>query len=90
MRRLSWRFSDKIRFLSKGKSLRIEVLAPACVRWSADGWKTLRDLGTRDSKLGIHFVDLPAAQFATGTELVFTFHWTNSGNWEGKNFTISL
>jgi glucoamylase len=85
-----WRFSDKIRSRSKGKNLRIEVLAPACVRWSIDGWKTSRDSETRDSKMGIHFVDIPATEFATGIELVFTFRWAKLGNWEGKNFTISL
>jgi glucoamylase len=86
----SWRFSDKIKSLSKGKNLRIEVLAPACVRWSIDGWKTSRDSETKDSKCGVHFVDLPATELGTDTGLIFTFRWAKSGNWEGKNFTISL
>jgi hypothetical protein len=86
----SWRFSDKIQSLSKGKNLRIEVLASACVRWSIDGWKTSRDSETKDSKFGVHFVDLPATELATDKDLIFTFRWTESGNWEGKNFTITL
>jgi glucoamylase len=85
-----WRFNDKIRSIRKGKNLRIEVLAPARVRWSIDGWKTSRDSETRDSKLGIHFVDFPATQFATDTELSFTFCWRKLGNWEGQDFIVSF
>jgi len=31
------------------KKLRQEVLAPAVVHWSGDGWSTVRDTGKRDT-----------------------------------------
>ena len=41
-----------------GKLLRLEVLAPAVVRWSADDWLTTHDAPTRDTGLGVHVADL--------------------------------
>jgi glucoamylase len=32
---------------------------PAVVHWSTDEWKTCFDTHTRDTGLGMHFVDLP-------------------------------
>ncbi len=61
----SWRFIDKIQLLSKGKNLRIEVLAPATLHWSTDNWQTVHDIETRDTKLGVYVVDLPADQFSS-------------------------
>ena len=42
-----------------GKILRIAVLKPATVHWSLDDWNTTVDTHTRDTKLGVHMVDLP-------------------------------
>jgi glucoamylase len=86
----SWRFIDKIQSLSKGKNLRIEVLAPATLHWSTDNWQTTHNTETRDTELGVHVVDLPADQFRSGGKLVFTFHWVQPEHWEGRNFGISL
>jgi hypothetical protein len=36
--------------------LRVELLAPALVHWSADNWKTFVDVNTMDSGLGLHYV----------------------------------
>ena len=44
-----WRFDQKCRSLSAGKVLRLEVLAPAVVHWSSDGWDTAHDTRTRDT-----------------------------------------
>jgi len=86
----SWRFNDKIQSLSKGKNLRIEVLAPARLHWSADNWKTMHDTETHDTKLGVHIINLTREQLASDGKLVFTFYWTKSKRWEGRNFDISL
>jgi glucoamylase len=86
----TWRFSDKIQSLGQKKNLRIELLAPARVRWSVDAWKTINETETSNSRLGVYFMDLTADQLSSGSELVFTFYWTQSANWEGKDFHISL
>lgn len=85
-----WRFNLKSRSLPAGKTLRVEVLAPAVVRWSADGWQTTHDTPTRDTGWGVHLVDLPTTALAEGTTIVFTFRWTQDDRWEGKNFEVRV
>lgn len=67
--------------------LRVELFAPAKVRWSADHWKTVNEQPTLDSGLGLHYADLP---IAGQTSLVFTFYWWESHRWEGKDFRLSF
>ena len=84
-----WRFNNKVRSLPCGKNLRISILAPARVHWSVDGWTTNNDLQTADSRLGIHFVDLPTNKLPVGRRIDFTFLWAD-GRWEGTNFTVGV
>ena len=50
--RLTWRFNHKLRSLPPGKILRIELMAPAVIHWTADDWKTCQDLKTHDVRAG--------------------------------------
>jgi glucoamylase len=86
----SWRFNHKIRLMTKGLKLRIELLAPAVVHWSADNWKTIHDSPTEDTHLGIHIADIDASGMNEGAKILFTFYWKESGNWEGKDFSVSI
>jgi glucoamylase len=85
-----WRFNQKLRNLPAGKTLRIEVLDPAVVHWSADGWESTCDTHTRDTGLGMHVADLPTSEMEAGAQLVFTFYWSEADKWEGTDFTISI
>ncbi len=85
----SWRFNQKIRFLPRGKTLRIETLAPATVHWTMDNWKTINDSATIDSGLGLHYVDLPADNTAKQSSITFTFYWHHADTWENNNFSVS-
>jgi glucoamylase len=73
-----------------GKQLRLELIAPALVHWSFDSWKTAQDTSTRDVGLGVHLVDLPADQLASGGEIVFTFYWKQDNRWEGVDFRVMV
>jgi glucoamylase len=81
-----WRFNHKCRSFETGRALRIEVLAPAVVRWSVDDWTTLHDSSTRDCGLGVHLVDLPTAGLPVGATVRFTFRWNDGDRWEGRDF----
>ncbi|HZD04397.1 MAG TPA: glycoside hydrolase family 15 protein, partial [Longimicrobiales bacterium] len=81
-----WRFNQKLHRMEAGRALRIEVLAPATVHWSVDGWRTVRDTPTRDTGLGIHYADLEPI----GERVVFTFHWTDVDRWEGEDFEVRV
>jgi glucoamylase len=85
-----WRFNHKCRVIPAGKTLRVEVLAPAVVCWSADGWQTKRELEAQDMGLGVHVADLPTDELKIGMTVVFTFYWPDVGNWEGINFDVEI
>lgn len=85
-----WRYNHKSRKMKVSNILRVELPSPAIVHWSTDSWKTAQDSQTRDSGLGLYYVDLPTAQFKTGTQLVFTFHWSHNDQWEGKDYNIQI
>jgi len=87
---VQWRFNHKIRELPPGRTLRVETLAPATVRWSADGWRTVRDAATRDTGLGVHVADLPTGTLPPGSEIPFTFYWREAGRWEGTDFSVKI
>ncbi len=86
----NWRFNNKPRTMPCGKKLRLLTLEPALVHWSCDGWQTSQDSNSKDSGWNLYFTDLPTAALAPGREIVFTFMWKNSGQWEGRDFTITV
>lgn len=87
---VQWRFNHKIRELPAGRTLRVETLAPAVVRWSADGWSSAGDQATLDTGLGVHRADLPTSALPRGAEVVFTFRWPEAGRWEGADFRVAI
>jgi glucoamylase len=84
-----WRFDHQPDSFSTGRRLRVELLGPAVVRFSTDGWHAEQELKTRDTGLGIHVVDLPTPDMNDDDVLRFTFRWLESSDrWEGKDFQI--
>jgi glucoamylase len=84
-----WRFSWPCTVVPKGKNLRIEIEAAATVRWSADRWKTIQDTDTRDTRLGIHVVDIELKDVETD-KVYFTFFWKKANHWENQNFSVDV
>ncbi len=89
-RHATWRFNHKCRTMAPGKTLRVEVLAPAVVHWTVDGWRTVRDTATRDTGLGVHCADLPTGDLPGGETASFTFYWTGAARWEGADFSVAV
>jgi glucoamylase len=85
-----WRFNQKRQAIASAKTLRMEVLAPAVVHWSADGWQTVHDTATSATGLDVHIADLPTAALARPTTVVFTFYWPEAGRWEGVDFCVRV
>lgn len=84
-----WRYKYPCNTISKTKYLRIEVLTPAVVHWTIDGWATKNETNTHDTTLGIHLVNLPAKTFNEG-EILFTFYWLDSQRWENNDFKVTI
>ncbi len=85
-----WRFNHKCRTMPAGRTLRIEVLARAVVHWSPDGWRKVMDTETKDTGLGLHYVDLPAGEISRGGSVAFTFHWHDAERWEGQDYEVRI
>ncbi len=85
-----WRFNHQRATFPAGKRLRIEVLAPAVVHYSFDGWRTSQDLSSTDTTLGLHIVDLATESLPADARVCFTFLWTDEGRWEGADFTLAV
>jgi glucoamylase len=86
----NWRFNNKPRKLPCGKKLRILLLEPGLVHWSFDNWQTSHDSNSEDTGWNLHHLDLPTEALAAGRQIVFTFQWKSSGQWEGRNFTVTV
>jgi glucoamylase len=85
-----WRFNHRIRSLTANKTLRIETLAPAQLRWSADDWQTVAEDTTRDTGFGVHVIDLAGDKLPSGATLRFTFYWPQAEKWEGDDFKVEV
>jgi glucoamylase len=85
-----WMFQNKVRTLPCGKKLRIALLSPAKIVWSADNWRTVQETPTQDTKLGVHIADLPTSEMQTAAPVEFTFRWEPGGNWEGTNYMVRV
>jgi glucoamylase len=88
--RIIWRFNNNLRTIPVNHVLRVETLAPAVVRWSADGWQTAQEISTRDTTLGIHVSDLDTRSLRRGDRVHFTFYWPDANRWEGIDFLVGI
>ena len=85
-----WRFNHQIKALPSNKTLRIETLATAQLRWSIDKWQTSQEEISRDSGFGVHIIDLARNKLVEGATIRFTFYWPEAEKWEGKDFEIKI
>jgi glucoamylase len=85
-----WRFNHKCQNMPTGKTLRVETLAPALVRWSFDDWHTVHDTEGRDTGLGMYLADLPTSELPAGTAARFTFYWPLDDRWEGVDYAVQI
>ncbi len=85
-----WRFNNMASTLEAGRRLRIELMAPARIRWSVDGWHIVHDVATHQTAFHIFIADLDTASLTPGTVVVFTLRWSSTGDWEGRDFTVRV
>jgi glucoamylase len=84
-----WKFIRQARSVKRGYVLRIQAQAAFQLHWSDDEWRTVQFTRSSGTTLGVDFVDIPivAAQQAP---IRFTFFWTASNHWEGRDFMVSI
>ena len=74
-----------------GRTLRLELMAPARVHYSVDGRQSWADLDARDTGLGVWVADVPASDcLPPGQAVDFTFCWPETGRWEGRELRVEV
>jgi glucoamylase len=91
-----WRANHRRSVLPEGKNLRIELRDAATIRWRTDKCEVSQSLGTVDSGLGIHYVDLATDDLPAGSTIhvAITRHDPRALSWKQlmtpKTFTMSV
>jgi glucoamylase len=85
-----WRYNQKSRTIVAGQTLRVELVESGRVHWSPNGWRTVYDVDTRDTGLGMHVADLATAELPVGATITFTFYWTAQAQWAGEDFSVQI
>ena len=84
-----WKPNRQVRVVKKGYTLRVQVPAPFRLHWTRDEWRTVKDTESAPTTLGIEFVDIPITA-AEQAPIRFTFLWTASGRWDGRDYAATV
>jgi glucoamylase len=89
--RATWRFTAQRPRMPAGRTLRVELMAPARVRCSVDGGRGWTDVDARDTGLGVWVADVPGSdEVAAGGVVAFTLWWPGADRWEGRDFRVEV
>jgi glucoamylase len=83
-----WKPNRRVGHMKRGFTLRVLAPDPFTLHWSQDGWKTVLDTQSDVTSIGMNYVDLDVAPECSGIN--FTFLWTGSGSWEGRDYQVSV
>lgn len=84
-----WKLNRQIGSVKSDHVLRIQAPRAFVLRWSLDDWHSARDTSSTSTSLGIEFVDIDCGS-SQGKAVLFTFRWTESNTWEGRDYRISI
>ncbi|MFZ0659290.1 MAG: glycoside hydrolase family 15 protein [Candidatus Binataceae bacterium] len=85
-----WKYNRRrIRRVKAPVRLRIMLVRPFILHWTKDEWRHAIDTRATPSPLGIYFVDLDIGT-ADRAPVRFTFHWQDTGQWEGKDYAVEI
>ena len=84
-----WKFNWQVNKVRAGGILRVQGTDSFVLHWTSDEWHTVNDTPSTATAVGIEFVDVsvPLDQRAP---VRFTFLWTRSGRWEGRDFSVAI
>lgn len=85
-----WGPSYHPRQMAAGHTLYVALKAPAKVHMGVNGWQDIQDIDTEDTGLGVYVAQLPTASLKAGDSVEFTFLWTESNTWEGRNYEVAV
>ena len=83
-----WKFNRQVEKIELGYTLRIQATAPFRLHWMQDDWQTVEDTPSSSTALTIYFVDVTISE-NKATSIEFTFFWSDSNSWEGRNYQVA-
>ena len=83
-----WKHNRQPRSVIAGWTLRVQGPAPFRLIWTQDEWQTTNVTRSSQTSLGISFVDIPIP-LDQKAPIQFTFLWTDSDRWEGRNYEVT-
>ena len=84
-----WKHNRQVRRVKNGHTLRVQVAAPFRLHWTCDDWRTVKDTPSSRTVLGIEFADI-AIGVAQRAPARFTFFWTKTNSWEGRDYVVEI
>lgn len=85
-----WRFTLQRKEVVKGRLLRLDLGAPARVRWTVDDWRNSHETDTNAVGIRHYTVELATQHALPGTRVQFTFYWLDDDRWEGTDFAVDV
>lgn len=84
-----WKFNRHQSWIRPDSTLRVLAQAAFTLRWTANQWRDARDSSSLHTAVGASFVDIPVP-LEQRAPIEFTFRWTESGRWEGRNYSVAI
>jgi glucoamylase len=84
-----WSFSCPITVAARGRTVRILTRDECDIRFSFDGWNSVEETHVTGTRFGLWYADLHPPDNGA-SELTFTFFWSNSQNWENRNYNLKF
>jgi glucoamylase len=84
-----WKFNRQVSSAPAASILRIQAAAPFRLHWSCDEWGQIEDTDSTSVGTGHAYVDiriLPEQR----APIRFTFFWTTTERWEGRDFQVGV
>jgi glucoamylase len=84
-----WKPNRQVRVIERGRILQVQAPDPFRLCWTRDEWQSYEDKGSTQTAVGVSFVDtaiLPARE----PPIRFTFFWTATGSWAGRDYTVGV
>lgn len=85
-----WKPNRHVRFMRTGEVLRVQGETAFTLRWSSNDWKTVQEAKSIQNALNIDYADLSEVITSPGTCIRFTFHWTATNRWDGKDYAVTV
>jgi glucoamylase len=84
-----WKPLHQVCTVCPGQVLRVQADEPFVLVWSADAWQTVVRTRSTSTEFGVEFTDLTIAN-GQRAPIQFTFLWTASQRWEGRNYEVCV